>query len=322
MENKIYAVQCDLFPRNKIIEILKNNDFSFFPNSPKEGGNGDKYLSFNEDRMCFVDKVIVVKNVDFNMVVGCIYRDNMNESAFRIYFPCQTKSNGFNYNPEFSKRLVVNKDFDLKTICPIVSINLNKKNIDNLINEKDITFMNVEKKTSKTFKPVNFEEAKRNGVERLFLYKREDFFIVIGLVMQGGKHKHTVMYNRGFTDFLMQTDSVNLEVPADQHKKRNGKDSNKKNSLEKGSEYRQNGVLGLNYNPNPEDDILINSFKYEPEAKVKVKVPMPYNVEDRRELWLDKTPNIEKINAILEKISSCGLESLSIEEVAYLKRFP
>jgi hypothetical protein len=43
------------------------------------------------------------------------------------------------------------------------------------------------KRTSKTFKPVNFEEAKRNG-ERLFLYKREDFFIVIGLVMQGKRH--------------------------------------------------------------------------------------------------------------------------------------
>jgi hypothetical protein len=67
------------------------------------------------------------------MVVG-IYRDNMNESISHL-LPCQTRSNGFNYNPEFSKRLVVNKDFDLKTICPIVSINLNKKNIDNLIND-------------------------------------------------------------------------------------------------------------------------------------------------------------------------------------------
>lgn len=321
MKNKIYAVQCDLFPRNKIIEILKHNDFSFFPNSPKPGENCKKYLSFNEDKMCFVDKVIVMNDVNYRMVVGCIYRDNMNE-AFRIYFPCQTRSAGFNYNPEFSKRLVVNKDFDLKTRCPIVSINLNKKNIDNLINEKDITFMNVEKRTSKTFKPVNFEEAKRNGIERLFLYKREDFFIVIGLVMQGGKHKHTVMYNRGFTEFLIQTDSVDLEVPAGPHKKSNGKKINKKDSSEKGSEYRQMGDLGLNYNPGPEDDILINSFKYEPEAKVKVKVAIPYNVEDRRELWVDKTQNIEKINAILEKISSCGLESLSIEEVAYLKRVP
>jgi hypothetical protein len=49
------------------------------------------------------------------------------------------------FNSGIFKRLVVNKDFDLKTRCPIVSINLNKKNIDNLINEKDITFMNVEK---------------------------------------------------------------------------------------------------------------------------------------------------------------------------------
>jgi hypothetical protein len=46
-----------LFPRNKIIEI-PNNDFSFFPNSPKEGGNGEIFI-FNEDKMCFVDKVIV-----------------------------------------------------------------------------------------------------------------------------------------------------------------------------------------------------------------------------------------------------------------------
>jgi hypothetical protein len=66
-------------------------------------------------------------------------------------------------------------------------------------------------------------------------------------------------------------DSVNLEVPKVSIKKRNGKDSNKK-QFRKGSEYRQMGK-GLNYNPNPEDDILINSFKYEPEAKVKVKVP-------------------------------------------------
>lgn len=322
MKNEIYAIECDLFPKNKIIEILKLNNFYFLSSGTKPEEAKGKYLSFNEDKMCFVDKVIVLNNVDFNMVIGCIYRDEMNDSAFHIYFPFQSRCGGFNYNAEFSKKLVANKDFDLKTICPIVSINLNKKNIDNLINEKDITFMNVEKRTSKSYKAIAFQEAKRNGVERLFLYKREDFFIVIGLVMQGGKHKHTVMYNRGFTEFLMQTDSVELELPAGPHKKSNGKKSNKKDSSEKGSEYRQMGDLGLNYNPDPEDDILINSFKYEPEAEVKVKVPIPYHVEDRRELWVDKTQNIEKINAILEKISSYGLASLSIEEVAYLKRVP
>jgi hypothetical protein len=42
----------------------------------------------------------------------------------------------------------------------------------------------------------------------------------------------------------MQTDSVDLEVPTGQHKKEEWQRFNKKNSLEKGSEYRQMGDLG------------------------------------------------------------------------------
>jgi hypothetical protein len=49
--------------------------------------------------------------------------------------------------------------------------------------------MNVEK-NFKTFKPVNFEEAKRNGVERLFLYEARRFFYRDRSCMQG-KHKHS-----------------------------------------------------------------------------------------------------------------------------------
>jgi hypothetical protein len=56
------------------------------------------------------------------------------------------------------------------------------------------------KKDFKTFKPVNFEEAKRNGVERLFLQARR-FFYRDRSCYARGKHKHTVMYNRGFTEF-------------------------------------------------------------------------------------------------------------------------
>jgi hypothetical protein len=60
--------------------------------------------------------------------------------------------------------------------------------------------MNVEK-TSKTFKPVNFEEAKRNGVKGYFCISEKIFFYRDRSCYARGKHKHTVMYNRGLPSF-------------------------------------------------------------------------------------------------------------------------
>jgi hypothetical protein len=65
--------QCSVIYFEEIKSFLKTMTF-LFSNSPKPGENCEKYLSFNEDKMCFVDKVIVMNDVNFNMVVGCIYR--------------------------------------------------------------------------------------------------------------------------------------------------------------------------------------------------------------------------------------------------------
>jgi hypothetical protein len=75
----------------------------------------------------------------------------------------------------------------------------------------------------------------------------------------------------------------------------------------------------INYNPDPEDDILINSFKYEPEAS-ESKVAIPIQRRRQKGIVVDKTQNIEKINYFWKRLAA-GLESLSIEEVAYLGKF-
>ena len=295
----IYSIECDLCPKNKIIEILKHNNYYFFPNSPKPEEGFGEYLSFNEDKMWFVKKLIVLNNDSFKIIIGNTYREDMNPSAFEIYFPFQTKTNGFNYNPEFSKDLIALDDFDLNSASPIMAINLHKKNLDKLIDENDITLSNFTTREAKKFKSVNLEETKRNGIERLFLYKHQDFFIVIGWVLQGKKNRHTVIYNKSFSEFLMTIQPVDLKIPEGFDLKR----SNKKDSLAKGKTHRQNGDFGSNHNPK-----FIRKYK-----------TSAFKLEDKNKQWADHTPNIDKINIILEKINKSGLESLSIEELTFLK---
>lgn len=295
----IYSIECDLFPKNKIIEILKHNNYYFFTNSPKPDECFGEYLSFNEDKMYFVKKMIVLNDDNFKIIIGNTYREDMNPSAFEIYFPNQIKTEGFNFNAEFSKILVTMKDFDLNASSPLLSINLHNKNIEKLINEKEIILSNVPTRASKKFKSLNLEETKRNGIEKLFLYKKEKFYLVIGWVLQGKKNKHTVIYNKLFSEFLLVIQPIDLKTPEGFALKR----SNKKDSLTRGKTLRQIGDLGSNHNP-----------KFITEDKKPV-----FNLEDNRKQWVDHTPNIDKINIILEKISRFGQKSLSIEEVLFLK---
>lgn len=295
----IYSIECDLLPKNKIIEILKHNNYYFFPNSQKPDESFGEYLSFNEDKMYFVKKMIVLNNANFKIIIGNTYREDMNPSAFEIFFPFQTKTNGFNYNPEFSKALIALDDFDLNSASPIMAINLHKKNLDKLNDENDITLSNFTTRASKKFKSVNLEETKRNGIEKLFLYKHQDFFIVIGWVLQGRQKRNTVIYNKAFTEFLMAIESVDLKTPEELEKKR----SNKKDNLAKGKTHLQNGDFGSNHNP-----------KFIRKDKTSA-----FNLEDKRKQWPDQTPNIDKINIILEKINKSSLVSLSIEELTFLK---
>jgi hypothetical protein len=303
----IIPIQCDLFPKNKIIEILKYNNFYFNPNQ-EEGFGG--YISFSEDRVWFMKKVIILNHVDFKIAIGNTYReDTTNDSAFQIYSPCQIINEGFNYNSEFSKRLIAMDDFDLKSSSPILSINLNKKNLDKLIDENDITFSNVQTRVSKKFKPVNFEQEKRKGIEKLFLYKHQDFFIVIGWLLQGRQKRNTVIYNKSYTEFLTGIESIDLKTPEGFDKKRNNKENNKKDGLEKENNHTQSGDHGLKYNRNTEDHNFVNRFKSNSKSKPK----------DTSDLWADNTLNIDKINIILEKITKSGIDSLSIQEMIFLK---
>lgn len=295
----IYAIQCDLFPKTKIIEILKHNRYYFFPVSPKPEEGFGEYISFSEDKMWFVKKALILSCGDFKIIIGNTYREDTNDSAFQIYFPNQTITAGFNYNAEFSKALTALDGFDLNSSSPIIAINLYKKNLDKLINENDITYANVQTKLSKKFRPVKFEEAKRNGVEKLFLYRQKDSFIVIGWILQGRRNKNTVIYNKAFTEFLTGIESIDLKIPEGLDLKR----SYEKDSLSKGKRCKENGDLGLSHNPKSilQDKSLILNFK------------------GKGKLWTDHTPNIEQINIILEKINRSGLESLSVEEMIFLK---
>lgn len=293
----IYSIECDLFPKNKIIEILKHNNYYFFPNSPKPNECFGEYLYFNEDKMYFVKKMIVLNDANFKIIIGNTYREDMNPSAFQIYFPNQVKTSGFNFNSEFSKALIALDHF--KSRGPILSITLNKKNIDKLINEDDITYEST-MDTSREFKPVNFQKAKSNGIEKLFLYKHGEFFIVAGWILKGRKKRNTVIYNKAFSEFLMEIESINLRTPDGLDKKRN----NKKDNFDKGKTFIKDCDLESTYNL---------------ESNLNDNKPRPFNFEDRSKLWVDLTPNIDEINIILEKISRFGQKSLSIEEVLFLK---
>lgn len=294
----IYSIECDLYPKNKIIEILKYNNY-YFPDNPKPEEGFGGYISFSEDRVWFMKKVIVLNHANFNIAIGNTYREDINDSAFQIYFPAQAITAGFNYNAEFSKALVTMKDFDLNSSSPIISINLHKKNLDKLIDENDITFSNTQTKNSRKYKSVDLEKSKRNGIEKLFMYRQEDFFIVVGWILQGRRNRNTVIYNKAFTKFLMTIPPFDLKTPQGFDLKR----SNEKDSLAKGKTHRQNGDFGSN-----------NFSKFVREDKTPV-----FNLENKGKLWVDHTPNIDKINAILEKINRSGLDSLSVDEMTFLK---
>jgi hypothetical protein len=295
MKNTIYTIQCDLFPKNKIIEILKHNNFFFFPVGPKPEEGFGKFITFSEDKMWFIKKVIILNYGDDQIIVGNTYREDMNPSAFQIYFPNQVKTTGFNFNPEFSKALIALDHFN--SPGPILSITLNKKNIDKLIKEDDIIFENT-MDTSRGFKPLNFQTAKSNSIEKLFLFKHEDLFIVIGWISKGKKNRNKVIYNKAFINFLMEIKPIDLKTPEVLDKKRNYK----KGNLAKGKTY-------IKY-----DDF---ESKYNPESNLNEKTHIS-GFEDKNKRWTDHTPNIEKINIILEKINKSGIDSLSIEELTIL----
>lgn len=79
MEN-LYSIRCALFPKNKIIEVLKYNNFYFSPVSPKPQISFGEYLSFNEDKMAFVEKAIILKYHDSKIIIGNTYREDMNDT--------------------------------------------------------------------------------------------------------------------------------------------------------------------------------------------------------------------------------------------------
>lgn len=274
----LYAIECALFPKNKIIEILKFNDFHFFPDNPKPNGGFGGYISFNEDKMWFVKKVIILNFGKFKIIIGCTFREDTNNSAFQIYFPNQNINIGFNYNPEFSKTLIAINDFGSHPGNSIISVNLHKKNIGKL-NENDITFENVLTRNSKKFKPVNLTKVKSDGIEKLFLYRYQDFFLVIGWILQGKKNRNKVVYNKSFTEFLMSINPIDLKIPEKIAPRLNKKD-----------------VASIKEKTHTKND----------------------NLEVKNNSWIDKTKNIDRINAILEKISKLGIDSLTNNELAFL----
>lgn len=279
----LYAIQCDVFPKNKIIKILKFNNFHFFPQKPQSAVNIVKYLSFNEDKMCFIGKAIVLTHFDSEIIIGSTFREEMNESAFQIYFPNQLRDPYFNYNPEFSKALLGINDFTLNQTNPISSINLHKKNIDKIVNEYDITFENTQERDSKKFKPVSFAKIKWDGIEKLFLYKQNDFFIIIGWIMQGRRNRNKIIYNKSFTDFLMSINPFELQTP-------------------------QN----INYQSLKKNNNNIKNDAFESKKNV-LKSALQNN-----QPITNHTPNMMRINTILEKITKSGINSLSGKEITFL----
>jgi len=281
---KLYAIQCDVFPKNKIIKILKLNDFHFSPQNSNSIEDIAKYLSYSEDKMYFIGKAIVLNHLNSAIIIGNTFREDMNESAFRIYFPNQIRVAEFNYNPEFSKTLLTMDDFSFDQTNPIVSINLHKKNIDKTISGYDIRFQNTHSRNSKKFKPVNFSKIKSNGIEKLFLYKQNDYYIIIGWVLQGRRNRNTIIYNKSFTQFLMSVNPFEVELPKDVDHLNINKDATntKKDTLKSNNDVSEHDLKQHN---NP---------------------------------WQDRTPNIDHINKILDKISKSGIKSLSVEEITFL----
>lgn len=288
----LYAIQCDLHPMNKIIEVLTSNNFDFYSDSLKPTTGSGKHLSFDENKMCFTKKVIVLEKAELGIIVGNTYRDGINNSAFQIYFPNQAIREGFNYNPEFSKSLITMDLFNMND--PVIAINLNKKNIHQIINDADVTFSNVQSRVSRKFKPADFEKSKNKGVEKLFLYKNGDFFIVIGWILQGKKNRNTVIYNKSFTEFLMTIQSVDLKTPKNLDQTR----SYTKDDKEK-ADFGSKPIPKHNLN----DNTSISSFG------------------TKKKLWGDYTLNVNKMNTILEKIYKSGLDSLSSEEIIFLQNY-
>lgn len=282
MEN-LYAIDCDFFPKNKIIEVLRHYNFHFLTDKPKPGEDFVRYISFSEDKIWFTKRAVVLNNI----IIGTTFREDTNRSAFEIYFPNQNINPGFNYNPEFSKKLISMSDLVLNSSIPIIAINLHNKKIDSLLSEDDITFENTEIRTSRRYKSVSFEVTKEKGIKKLFLYKRKDFFIVIGWVLQGRRNRNTVIYNKNFTDFLMQIESIDLKAP-------------------KGFEnYKIDNSHGEN--KHIQGDNLVNPLK------------ISQRPEHKKKLYFDHTPKIDKINVILEKINRSGLDSLYVTELLFLK---
>lgn len=288
----LYAIQCDLHPMNKIIEVLKSNNFDFHSDSLKPMMGPGKHLSFDENKMCFTKKVIVLEKAEYGIIIGNTYREGINDSTFQIYFPNQAIKEGFNYNPEFSKSLITMGLFNFND--PVIAINLNKKNIHQIINETDVTFSNVQSRVSKKFKPADFEKSKNKGIEKLFLYKNGDFFIVIGWILQGKKNRKTIIYNKSFTEFLMTIQSVELKTPKNLDKTRSSTNDDKE-KVDFGSKPLPKHNL--------KDNTSISSFG------------------TKKNLWADHTLKINKMNTILEKIYKSGLDSLSSEEMIFLRNF-
>lgn len=295
----LYTLQCGMFSKNNIITVLRHNNFHFLNDIKTPEPNYSRYLSFNEDKIYFVDTAIVTDQI----IIGNTFRNDTNDSAFQIYFPNQIINSGFNYNPEFSKSLIAMSNLNFDSETPITSINLHTKNIDKLISEDDITIENVQARTTKKFKPVNFEAIKKKGIKKLYLYKLDNFWMVIGWHLQGKKNRNTVIYNKSFTDFLMGIKTIELKIPEGCNQK-----SNKKDNIKKENKPIQN-ANEINYNSNLEIDNLANPFKKGQTSKTKTK----------KDLWIDPTPNIDKINSILDKINKSGIDSLSLEEKKILK---
>ena len=295
----LYALQCGIFSKNNIITVLKHNNFHFFNDNKTLEDDYSRYLSINEDKIYFMDTVVALNTI----IVGYTFRSGINDSAFTIYFPNQTIQSGFNYNAEFSKALLTLDPFNFDSETPITSINLHAKNIDKFISEDDITSGNISTRTIKKFKTISFEEYKKKKIEKLFLYKQKDFYLVIGWTKQGKKNRNTIIYNKNFTEFLMTIQSIDLNTPQGLDLK-----SNKKNIVGKDKKPIQN-ANETNFNSDLEPDNLVNPFKHKSKSTSKSK----------KDILIDHTPNIAKINSILDKINRLGIRSLTIEEMMFLK---
>ena len=100
-----------------------------------------------------------------------------------------------------------------------------------------------------------------------------------------------------------------LKIPKGFEKKIYSKKINKKDITEKENNQKQSGNLVLKCNLDLEWDKFVSPFKNNPKPKSNNKM----------KLWVDKTPNIDKINTVLKKISKFGIASFSFEQLVFLK---